>query len=136
MKFSVGVGLLIELWKVTKCLRFIPAEDGGILGSGYTFEEKRKQEDTETSKYDKIAFKYLGMASVPLMIGYMVYSLMYNEHKGWYSFCLQSCYGFLLMFGFIAMTPQLFINYKVSRDNIFNPIIACRYYKQIDAFRK
>lgn len=114
VKFSVGVGLLIELWKVTKCLRFIPAEDGGILGSGYTFEEKRKQEDTETSKYDKIAFKYLGIASVPLMIGYMVYSLMYNEHKGWYSFCLQSCYGFLLMFGFIAMTPQLFINYKLK----------------------
>ena len=115
---------------MTKCLRFIPAEDGGILGSGYTFEEKRKQEDTETSKYDKIAFKYLGIASVPLMIGYMVYSLMYNEHKGWYSFCLQSCYGFLLMFGFIAMTPQLFINYKVSKNENNKPIVATFYYLQ------
>jgi hypothetical protein len=44
----------------------------------------------------------------------MVYSLYYNEHRGWYSFVLQSAYGFLLTFGFIAMTPQLFINYKVS----------------------
>ena len=44
---------------MTKCLRFIPAPEGssGILGTGYTFEEKRKEEDTETSKYDKIAFK-------------------------------------------------------------------------------
>ena len=59
VKFSVGVGLLIELWKVTKCLRFIPAPEGesGILGTGWSFEEKRKAEDSETSKYDKIAFK-------------------------------------------------------------------------------
>jgi len=116
VKFSVGVGLLIELWKVTKCLRFLPAPEGstGLFGSGFIIEEKRKDDDSETSKYDKIAFKYLGLASVPLMIGYMVYSLTYNEHKGWYSFCLQSCYGFLLMFGFIAMTPQLFINYKLK----------------------
>merc|ERR1712158_296685 len=39
---------------------------------------------------------------------------MYNEHKGWYSFILNSIYGFLLMFGFIMMTPQLFINYKLK----------------------
>jgi len=116
VKFSVGVGLLIELWKVTKCLRFIPCPPGesGFLGTGYTFEEKRKEEDSETSKYDKMAFKYLGMVCFPLMVCYMIYSIIYNEHKGWYSFCLQSAYGFLLTFGFIAMTPQLFINYKLK----------------------
>ena len=42
-----------------KCLRFIPCPPGesGFLGSGYTIEEKRKEEDSETSKYDKMAFK-------------------------------------------------------------------------------
>lgn len=116
VKFSVGVGLLIELWKVTKCVRFIraPAGQTGFLRSGYIFEEKRKAEDSETAKYDKMAFKYLGMVCFPLMICYMIYSIIYNEHKGWYSFCLQSAYGFLLTFGFIAMTPQLFINYKLK----------------------
>ena len=54
------------------------------------------------------------MVCFPLMVCYMIYSIIYNEHKGWYSFCLQSAYGFLLTFGFIAMTPQLFINYKVN----------------------
>jgi hypothetical protein len=39
---------------------------------------------------------------------------IYNEHKGWYSFVLSSTYGFLLTFGFIMMTPQLFINYKLK----------------------
>ena len=55
------------------------------------------------------------MVCFPLMVCYMIYSIIYNEHKGWYSFCLQSAYGFLLTFGFIAMTPQLFINYKVQK---------------------
>merc|ERR1711910_48289 len=35
----------------------------------------------------------------------------YNEHKSWYSFILSSS---LLTFGFIMMTPQLFINYKLK----------------------
>ena len=34
--------------------------------------------------------------------------------QGWYSFILGSMYGFLLTFGFIMMTPQLFINYKLK----------------------
>merc|ERR1719360_379344 len=37
-----------------------------------------------------------------------------NTYRGWYSFVLNSVYGFLLMFGFIMMTPQLFINYKLK----------------------
>ena len=61
-----------------------------------------------------MAFKYLGALCFPLAIGYCIYSMIYNEHKGWYSFVLSSTYGFLLTFGFIMMTPQLFINYKLK----------------------
>lgn len=43
-----------------------------------------------------------------------MYSLLYMEQKGWYSWVLNMLYGFLLMFGFIMMTPQLFINYKLK----------------------
>jgi len=115
IKVSIGVGLLIECWKLTKCLKPVHCEPGeGIFGSSYKFKENRKEEDSETSKFDKMAFKYLGMVCFPLATCYIVYSLYYNEHKGWYSFVLQSAYGFLLTFGFIAMTPQLFINYKIK----------------------
>ena len=47
----------------------------------------------------QMAFKYLGIVLFPLFIGYGVYSLLYIEHKGWYSFVLSMCYGFLLTFG-------------------------------------
>ncbi|CAC5391097.1 Cleft lip and palate transmembrane protein 1 homolog,CLPTM1-like membrane protein cnrB,Cleft lip and palate transmembrane protein 1-like protein,Cleft lip and palate transmembrane protein 1 [Mytilus coruscus] len=61
-----------------------------------------------------MAFKYLSWALFPLLGGYAVYSLLYLEHKGWYSWVLNMLYGFLLTFGFIMMTPQLFINYKLK----------------------
>merc|ERR1719499_2351745 len=61
-----------------------------------------------------MAFKYLGVLFVPLLAGYSIYSVIYNEHKSWYSFILSVAYGFLLTFGFIMMTPQLFINYKMK----------------------
>jgi hypothetical protein len=38
---------------------------------------------------------------------------MYQTHKSWYSWVLNSLVGTVYTFGFIMMTPQLFINYKV-----------------------
>lgn len=48
------------------------------------------------------------------MVGYAAYSLLNQQHRGWYSWVLNSLVGFVYMFGFVMMTPQLFINYKVS----------------------
>lgn len=40
--------------------------------------------------------------------------MFYQEHKGWYSFFINTAVGFVYTFGFITMTPQLFINYKLK----------------------
>jgi hypothetical protein len=36
----------------------------------------------------KMAFKYLSWALFPLLGGYAIYSLVYDEQKGWYSWIL------------------------------------------------
>lgn len=46
-----------------------------------------------------MAFKYLSWLLYPLFGCYAVYSLLYVEHKGWYSWVLSMLYGFLLTFG-------------------------------------
>jgi hypothetical protein len=51
---------------------------------------------------------------MPLVAGYGMYSLFYQKHKGWYSWVLNTLVGFIYMFGFVMMTPQLFINYKLQ----------------------
>jgi len=115
VKISIGVGLLIEFWKIPKVLDVKVDWANPTLGFiPLKFSDKGSYVQSSTKEYDRQAFKYLGVLLFPLLAGYVVYSLIYNEHKGWYSFVLSMLYGFLLTFGFIMMTPQLFINYKLK----------------------
>jgi len=41
------------------------------------------------------------------MVGYAAYSLFQEEHKGWYSWAITSLTGFVYVFGFVMMTPQV-----------------------------
>jgi len=116
VRLSCCVGLVIECWKITKITDVSLDFDNPVLGiiPRIKIEEKEEYENSGTKEYDRMAFKYIGMACFPLVFCYCIYSVMYNEHKSWYSFIIGSCYGFLLTFGFIMMTPQLFINYKLK----------------------
>jgi hypothetical protein len=116
VKISVFVGLLIDLWKIPKAMNVkFNYEDRymGIIPKVIVIH-KSSYVETNTNDYDKLAFKYLSWILFPLVIGYAIYSVFYLEHKGWYSFILSTLYGFILTFGFIMMTPQLFINYKLK----------------------
>jgi len=116
VKMSVGVGLLIEMWKIPKCLNINVDYENKILGviPKVSFSDKGSYVQSATKEYDQLAFKYLSWVLYPLLVGYAVYSLMYVEQRGWYSWVLNMLYSFLLTFGFIVMTPQLFINYKLK----------------------
>lgn len=116
IRVSCFIGLGIELWKIQKVVNITVDPQERILGilPKIKFSDKSSYVESTTKVYDNLAFKYLGWLCFPLLIGYGVYSVIYNEHKGWYSFVLNMLYGFLLTFGFIMMTPQLFINYKLK----------------------
>mgnify|MGYP006975908388 FL=1 len=49
--------------------------------------------------------QYLSYVLYPLMIAYTIYSLIYTQHKGWYSFILNTAVGAIYVYGFILMTP-------------------------------
>ncbi|XP_005187663.2 putative lipid scramblase CLPTM1 [Musca domestica] len=116
IRVSCFIGLGIEVWKIHKVVDINYSSDQKILGlfPKISFKDKGSYSESSTKEYDNLAFKYLSWVCFPLLIGYFVYSLVYNEHKGWYSFVLNMLYGYLLTFGFIMMTPQLFINYKLK----------------------
>ncbi|KAF0287196.1 Cleft lip and palate transmembrane protein 1 [Amphibalanus amphitrite] len=116
IRISCAIGMAIECWKITKVSDVKIDRQNRILGiiPRISFEDKGSYVESSTREYDKMAFKYLSWALFPLLGGYAVYSVVYMEHKGWYSWVLSMLYGFLLTFGFIMMTPQLFINYKMK----------------------
>ncbi|KAK3814201.1 MAG: cleft lip and palate transmembrane protein 1 [Benniella sp.] len=130
-----GVGLAIELWKVKKALKIdIVRSTSGILPYRLHFNTAEPMTDLEskTKEYDEEAFKYLTWAAFPLLGAYAVYSLLYQEHKSWYSFVVGTLVGFVYTFGFIKMTPQLFINYKLK--SVAHMPFRTMMYKSLNTF--
>lgn len=116
--FGQGMGIAIEAWKITKTVnvRVRPTAPGSLLPYTVVFEDKHVLSETEkkTEEYDEIAFRYLYMVAVPLLIAYAIYSLMYDTHKSWYSFIITTLVGSVYAYGFLMMVPSLYINYRLQ----------------------
>jgi len=105
---SNGVGLAIDVWKISRAIT-LKFEGGKI-----EWVEVQSYKKSKTKEYDEIATSHLLFVTMPLVAGYGMYSLFYQKHRGWYSWILNTLVGFIYMFGFVMMTPQLFINYKLQ----------------------
>ncbi|PHH61723.1 hypothetical protein CDD81_8015 [Ophiocordyceps australis] len=115
---SQVVGIAIELWKITTVVdvRLRPSAPGSWLPYSVVFEDKHKLTETEekTKEYDEIAFRYMYMLAVPLLVAYGIYSVVYETHKSWYSFVITTLVGSVYTYGFLMMVPSLYINYRLK----------------------
>eukprot|EP01126_Amoeba_proteus_P029887 TRINITY_DN2953_c0_g2_i5.p1 TRINITY_DN2953_c0_g2~~TRINITY_DN2953_c0_g2_i5.p1 ORF type:complete len:255 (-),score=48.59 TRINITY_DN2953_c0_g2_i5:31-795(-) len=111
--FSVVLGLITEAWKVTRSVHISTHWWRGKVPY-ITLKDKTSYTKTKTKEYDLESMKYLNFLLYPLLFCYSVYSLLYRSHKSWYSFLISTAAGFVYTFGFIMMTPQLFINYRLK----------------------
>ena len=105
-----GLSILMDCWKLKKASKFIKTETFPY----FKLLDNDSYANSETKKYDEEAMLYMGYLMYPLMVCYAIYSMFYKEHKGWYSFVLNTLVGCIYVFGFIQMTPQLYINYKLQ----------------------
>ena len=113
--FSQGLGLCIEFWKIKRVVHVGLDYKRPMLGFiPRPMYKHRRSYQTVTAKYDAIAMRYMSYILYPAVIGYSIYSLRYESHKGWYAWVLGSLVGSVYTFGFIRMTPQLYINYKLK----------------------
>ena len=116
-----GFGIFVEAWKITKTVDVRlrePGPDSNFKFLPYivTFEDKHALSETEkkTQEYDAIAFNYMYIIAVPLLLAYAAYSLYYENHKGWYSFVIETLVGSVYAYGFLMMVPSLYINYRLK----------------------
>jgi hypothetical protein len=100
-----------KIWNITK----VRMEAKRNLQQGS--EEKSGGTDNklefETAEYDRIAMTHVMLALGPMALGFTFYSLVYFTHKSWYSWAVSSLADAVYFFGFAALTPQLYINYKL-----------------------
>lgn len=103
-----NIGALIELWKLKKAFKL------EFNGFRIKINAKTKAEEA-TNEYDMKFMKYMSIYVLyPLVTVCALYSLLYIEHKSWYSWFIQSAANGVYIFGFLFMLPQLFINYKLK----------------------
>jgi hypothetical protein len=90
-----AVGVLVQLWKVSRAYR--------IGGAG-----------AETEASDSLATRALVLVLAPLVLAYTLYSLVFEMHTGVYGWAVGSLASSVYALGFVMMTPQIFINYKLK----------------------
>lgn len=92
-------------------LGFIPLP---FLRHKHSAVDTAKQTNQDASDFDTQACKWLCLMLCPIVAGYAWYSLVYDCHKSYYSYTLSVSAALVYTLGFVLMTPQLFINYKLK----------------------
>ena len=62
----------------------------------------------------------MSYVAIPCLAGYTIYSLLYESHKGWYSFIITTLTSFVYMFGFVRPGQCLmcgFTDCRIDRPN-------------------
>ena len=110
-----AVGVLIQLWKISKVYRkkLLHISATEIEGSAVV-DSNNDRLNKLTQQADTLALSYLMMLFVPALIGFAAKSLIYDKHKSWYSFCVNTTTGLVYSSGFAFMLPQLYINYRLK----------------------
>lgn len=62
---------------------------------------------TFLGRYDRLAFRYVSYVAIPLLAAYTIYSLIYETHRGWYSFVISTLTSFVYMFGFVSTRSNI-----------------------------
>ena len=96
---AAAIGM--ECWKIQRASKVTKIDTFPY----FKLEDKESYVESETKEYDRIAMSYMTKLAIPIIICYAIYSVIYNEHKSWYSFILNTLVGCIYTFGFINMTP-------------------------------
>ncbi|KYN05754.1 Cleft lip and palate transmembrane protein 1-like protein [Cyphomyrmex costatus] len=109
-----GISTVIELWKLKKILRVEFITSGNIFPRMRFKTDSIDAAEVKTRQFDAESMRYLNYLLYPLVIVGAIYSLLYQPHKSWYSWSLNSLVNGVYVFGFLFMLPQLFVNYKLK----------------------
>jgi len=108
--FSLFSSFVVEVWKVCKLLR-------PKMTLKFPFVAVRQlasKEELKTTEYDRIACRTLSFVLYPVLFGWSLYALKTYEYRSLYSWFISNMANGVYTFGFIAMCPQLYVNYRLK----------------------
>jgi len=108
--FEIATGIVISGWKLTKAIKVRFQTKFPFL----RIEDANNYSKSDTKKYDTVAIKFMSIVLMPCVCGYAYYAIHKYKYRSWYSYVISVLAGTVYTFGFIMMTPQLYINYKLK----------------------
>jgi hypothetical protein len=105
-----AVGVVVEWWKVTRAFAVSVRWWRGII----PLPRLAERGTSASSEYDTQAWRFVGSALTPALAGFAVYSLVAQQHTGIPAWLLKTAVGVAYGAGFIFMTPQLYMNYRLK----------------------
>ncbi|KFH00443.1 cleft lip and palate transmembrane protein 1 (clptm1) protein [Toxoplasma gondii VAND] len=108
--FEICLGILLSAWKVTKAVKL-------SLRPAFPYihvDFMKSYTESHTQEFDSVAIRWMSIILAPCVAGYAVYALLNNKYRSWFSYIISVLAGSVYTFGFITMTPQLYINYRLK----------------------
>jgi hypothetical protein len=102
--------IIVSAWKVKRAF----GVNFAFKGFWPTFTTNIDTADELTLSLDRQATSIVFKIVVPLIAVYGVYSFVFDEHVGWYSYSLGVASAAVYSVGFVMMFPQLFLNYRLK----------------------
>lgn len=105
---SVFSDVCVQGFKYIKLSRF-------IISTNFPYIKEGQEEEEEESDFlDTIALKYSTIFLTPIFIGLMLFNYKFYIYSSTYSFLIDSLADCVYFFGFIKMTPQIYVNWKLK----------------------
>jgi hypothetical protein len=107
---SLFSSCVVEGWKVWRLLRPTFKRSFPFV----SIRELATAGEQETASYDRIASTNLALVLYPLVVGWSLYALQHYVYTSWYSWLISNLANAVYTFGFIALCPQLYVNYRLK----------------------
>ena len=114
VKVELFIGLAIELWKLKKIFSISFKKAFPFISIKYKIEFQQKESEDYETEAVNLMVKYLFS---PVAVIYLAYRIYYYKHRlttGLFKFVIEYIFFLMNLFGFILLTPQIYLNYKLK----------------------
>jgi len=103
--YFILIKMAMNLWKIYKMKKHAAAAEGESSEGGGL---------SSVDRADRQYMYYLMVCLIPLVAIFCLHRLVYYKYRSWYSWGILSLTAASEVFGFVTMTPQIFLNHRLK----------------------
>ena len=104
--YFILIKMFMNLWKIYKMRQ---QTSSSVSDNSLSADDLESIHDDE-----KKCMKYLFLILTPLVALFCLFRLIYYKYRSWYSWGILSLTAASEVFGFVTMTPQIFMNHRLK----------------------